>query len=181
MTHARRTQQDLAAFLPRRSAGRARNRARLSVVPDYRSSASSPSISPCCSRRTFFIKRGSARWNRMRAPSSVVPITPAEFRYVAKLGKTKVPPAAKGKPKKAASYIDRDLTFRILEIKDAGKRIVVSRSDILREERQALLENLHQAVKSGMSGVIFRSSWVSTEKKYSSSTRYSCTTNFMNG
>ncbi len=54
-----------------------------------------------------------------------------------------------GKPKKAASYIDRDLTFRILEIKDAGKRIVVSRSDILREERQALLENLHQAVKSG--------------------------------
>ena len=54
-----------------------------------------------------------------------------------------------GKPKKASSYIDRNLTFRVLEIKDLGKRIVVSRADILSEQRRALLGALEDHVKSG--------------------------------
>ncbi|MEM1247763.1 MAG: S1 RNA-binding domain-containing protein [Acidobacteriota bacterium] len=54
-----------------------------------------------------------------------------------------------GKPKKAASYVDRSLTFRVIEIKDAGKRVVVSRADILKEQRQQLLQTLSERVLSG--------------------------------
>ena len=54
-----------------------------------------------------------------------------------------------GKPKRAAAYIDREFDFNVLEIKDAGKRIVVSRRHILKADREQLLETLRAKAKSG--------------------------------
>jgi small subunit ribosomal protein S1 len=47
-----------------------------------------------------------------------------------------------GNPKKASNYVGRDLHFKILEVRDGGKRIVLSRTDMLKEERQRLLNEV---------------------------------------
>lgn len=54
-----------------------------------------------------------------------------------------------GNPKKAASYVDRDLEFHVLEIRDHGKRIVVTRAKVLAEDRERHLAELRQKLKSG--------------------------------
>ncbi|REJ83317.1 MAG: S1 RNA-binding domain-containing protein [Acidobacteria bacterium] len=52
-------------------------------------------------------------------------------------------------PKKAAAYLDRELEFRIIDIKDDGKRVVVSRVPVLREDRSGILQQLRDKAKSG--------------------------------
>ena len=54
-----------------------------------------------------------------------------------------------GKPRRANSYVDRTFPLAIIEIREQGKRIVVSRRKPLEEDRAATLERLQAAVKSG--------------------------------
>jgi small subunit ribosomal protein S1 len=52
-------------------------------------------------------------------------------------------------PKRAAAYVDRTFAFRVLEIKDNGKRVVLTRRQVLLEDRQKNLELLRQKKASG--------------------------------
>jgi small subunit ribosomal protein S1 len=54
-----------------------------------------------------------------------------------------------GNPKRAAAYVDQELEFRVLEVREGGKRIVVSRREILEEERRAALERLRRLKTGG--------------------------------
>ncbi|HUP25021.1 MAG TPA: S1 RNA-binding domain-containing protein [Thermoanaerobaculia bacterium] len=54
-----------------------------------------------------------------------------------------------GNPKRAAVYIDQEYPFRVLEVREGGKRVVVSRREILEEDRRATLENLRRIKNSG--------------------------------
>ncbi|HVS14280.1 MAG TPA: S1 RNA-binding domain-containing protein [Thermoanaerobaculia bacterium] len=52
-------------------------------------------------------------------------------------------------PKRASAYVDRTFPFRILEVKDKGKRVVLTRRQVLIEDRQASLEELRRKKASG--------------------------------
>lgn len=52
-------------------------------------------------------------------------------------------------PKRAAAYVDRTFAFKVLEIKDHGKRVVLTRRQVLVEDREAALERLRQKRASG--------------------------------
>ncbi|HVS63505.1 MAG TPA: S1 RNA-binding domain-containing protein [Thermoanaerobaculia bacterium] len=52
-------------------------------------------------------------------------------------------------PKRAAAYVDRTFKFRVLEIKDHGKRVVLTRRRVLIEDREAAIEQLRQKKASG--------------------------------
>lgn len=47
-----------------------------------------------------------------------------------------------GNPKKSSSYVGRDLQFKIIEVRDGGKRIVISRAVMLKEEKERLLSEV---------------------------------------
>lgn len=53
-----------------------------------------------------------------------------------------------GNPRRANAYVDRGYDFKITEIRDGGKRVVVSRKSILKEQRTEALERLRQAKSS---------------------------------
>ena len=54
-----------------------------------------------------------------------------------------------GNPKRAAAYVDEEFDFLVLEVREGGKRIVVSRRELLEEDRRAALERLrHLKVNS---------------------------------
>ena len=52
-------------------------------------------------------------------------------------------------PKRAAVYIDQSFEFRVLEVREGGKRIVVSRREVLEEDRRGALERLRQRKGNG--------------------------------
>lgn len=54
-----------------------------------------------------------------------------------------------GNPRKSASYLDRTLDFRILELKDGGRRVIVSRSALLLENREERLKEIADKQASG--------------------------------
>ena len=54
-----------------------------------------------------------------------------------------------GNPKRAAAYIDREFEFQIIDIKEAGKRIVVSRRNLLLEDRETVLVKLRERKADG--------------------------------
>jgi small subunit ribosomal protein S1 len=54
-----------------------------------------------------------------------------------------------GNPRRANVYIDKSFDFKITEIRDGGKRVVVSRKPVLKEQRSATVERLRQAKVNG--------------------------------
>lgn len=54
-----------------------------------------------------------------------------------------------GNPKKPTRYLDKPFQFKILEIRDDGRRIVVSRSEILQQEREELLAETRKRLVPG--------------------------------
>ena len=54
-----------------------------------------------------------------------------------------------GNPKRAHAYLDRELEFKVAEIRDNGKRIVVHRKALLRQQREETIQSLRDKVSSG--------------------------------
>jgi len=54
-----------------------------------------------------------------------------------------------GNPRNPAVYMDQDYDFRILEMDEAGKRIVVSRRDTLLKERETKRKELKDSLQKG--------------------------------
>ncbi len=54
-----------------------------------------------------------------------------------------------GNPKRPNSYVDRTFPFKITEVKEGGKRIVVSRSSLLVVAREEAMNKVKAAQKSG--------------------------------
>jgi small subunit ribosomal protein S1 len=52
-------------------------------------------------------------------------------------------------PKRAAVYVDQQFEFRVIEVREGGKRIVVSRREVLEEDRHAVLEQLRKRKANG--------------------------------
>src|SRR5690606_14270765 len=44
-----------------------------------------------------------------------------------------------GRPRSPESYVDRSLSFRVIKVQRRGRRVVLSREAILKEEREKLL------------------------------------------
>ncbi len=54
-----------------------------------------------------------------------------------------------GNPKQAHAYVDRDLQFSVAEVKENGKRIVVHRKGLLRQQRGETIQALKERSNSG--------------------------------
>ncbi len=54
-----------------------------------------------------------------------------------------------GHPKKPGDYLDRELEFRVLDIKEDGKRVVLSRASVLSEERSSHVAKIKSAAAIG--------------------------------
>lgn len=54
-----------------------------------------------------------------------------------------------GNPKRAHAYLDRELEFKVAEIRDNGKRIVVHRKALLRQQREETIQALRDKISSG--------------------------------